>query len=208
MPPTLHTRAIHAPTLELLMELMNVPELRAFALVGGTALALYKGHRISLDVDLFTQAPFDAELLFAEIRSLLAPQRNVQRISIARNTLNLSLDGIKTDLLRFDYPLLEPIDTIDGIRLFSLPDIAAMKLSAIAGRGAKKDFYDLDCLLREYTLRDLFAWFEAKFGGDMFHLRKSIVYFDDADTEPEPVSLHNVSWNEVKSRIRAAAAKM
>jgi predicted nucleotidyltransferase component of viral defense system len=186
---------------------MNLSELNQFALVGGTALALYKGHRLSIDLDLFTQTPFDAELLYAEMCSLLA-LRNVHRIGITRNTLNLSLDGIKTDLLRFDYPLLEPIQTIDGIRLFSLPDIAAMKLSAIAGRGAKKDFYDLDCLLCEYTLRELFTWFEAKFGGDLFHLRKSIVYFDDADAEPDPVFLHDVSWNEVKSRIRAAAAKI
>lgn len=208
MLPTLHTGAVHPATLELLSDLMNLPELRSFALVGGTALALYKGHRISIDLDLFTQDPFDAELLLADIRSLLAPQRDIERIGIARNTLNLALDGIKTDLLRFDYPLLEPVQTIERVRLFSLPDIAAMKLSAIAGRGAKKDFYDLDCLLGEYTLRELFAWFEAKFGGDVFHLRKSIVYFDDADTEPDPVSLRNASWNDVKSRIRAAAVKI
>jgi Nucleotidyl transferase AbiEii toxin, Type IV TA system len=208
MLPTLHTRAVAPATVELLRRLIQVPELSAFALAGGTALALYKGHRISIDLDLFTQIPFDGENLLEQVRASLAHHLAVQNIGIARNTLNLTIGGIKTDFLRFDYPLLEPIRTIEEIRLFGLSDIAAMKLSAIAGRGAKKDFFDLDCLLRDYTLRELFTFFEAKFGGDLFHLRKSIVYFDDADMEPDPISLVNVSWQSVKARIRTAAVNI
>jgi hypothetical protein len=51
MLPTLHTRAVAPATVELLKMLVQVPELSTFALAGGTALALYKGHRISIDLE-------------------------------------------------------------------------------------------------------------------------------------------------------------
>ncbi len=161
---TLHTRAVAPPTLELLNELLRLPELYDFALVGGTALALYKGHRVSIDLDLFTQMPFDAPALLEQLRASLAP-RAVQHVGIARNTLNLMLEGVKTDFLCFD-------------------------------------------LLQDFSLQELISFFETKFGTDTLHLRKSLTYFDDAENEPDPVSLLSVSWVGVKSRIRAAAAKI
>lgn len=47
-------------------------------------------------------------------------------------------------MLRFD-AVPEPVrvDRIDDVALVSLPDLAAMKLNAIANRGSKKDFFDL-----------------------------------------------------------------
>jgi predicted nucleotidyltransferase component of viral defense system len=207
MLPTLHTRAVAAPTLGLLNELMQLPEIRDFALAGGTALALHKGHRISVDLDFFTTQSFDAEALERDLRSVLAP-RVLQQQGIARNTLSLSIDGVKSDLIRYDYPLLAPLQTVETIRLYSLSDIAAMKLSAIAGRGAKKDFYDLDCLLDDFSPLELLAFFEAKFTTDTFHLLKSLTFFDDADAEPDPHSLRNRSWSAIKSRIRTATAHL
>jgi len=55
----LHTEAVEPGALSLLKELMTVPALRAFSLVGGTALALRYGHRNSVDLDLFYHEKFD-----------------------------------------------------------------------------------------------------------------------------------------------------
>ncbi len=114
---TLHTRAVAPATLELLSELMLLPELGNFALAGGTALALYKGHRVSIDLDLFTPHAFDAVILEQQLHDALTPHRTLQRINTARNTLTLALDGIKSDMIRFDYPMLQPIQAVQNIRL-------------------------------------------------------------------------------------------
>lgn len=55
----LQTRTVEPRTLGLLKELMSLPMLNSFYLVGGTALALQLGHRVSIDLDLFTPEPFD-----------------------------------------------------------------------------------------------------------------------------------------------------
>ena len=51
----LHKETIDTATLELLKRLMGDERLQDFVLVGGTSLALQMGHRISVDLDLFTE---------------------------------------------------------------------------------------------------------------------------------------------------------
>ncbi len=55
----LHTQTIEPRTFSLLKKLMELPSLRPFSLVGGTALALRFGHRNSVDLDLFYHEKFD-----------------------------------------------------------------------------------------------------------------------------------------------------
>ena len=57
----LQTQTVDRDTLGLLKDLMATPELQQFALVGGTNLSLRLGHRLSVDLDLFTNEPFDTE---------------------------------------------------------------------------------------------------------------------------------------------------
>ena len=66
----LHTRCVDPATLELLRRLTNLPFLQDFYLVGGTALALYFGHRKSIDLDLFTNSDIDWDALNDEILTL------------------------------------------------------------------------------------------------------------------------------------------
>ena len=59
----LQTQSIYDPTLELLRKLMSFESLQWFQLVWGTALALYYGHRISIDLDFFSCKEFDEQAL-------------------------------------------------------------------------------------------------------------------------------------------------
>ncbi len=195
----LQTNALTPDTWGLLNRLMAHPSLNDFALAGGTSLALRLGHRISVDLDLFSTKNFSAETLLQELREDF--KIDIQNIS--KNTLNLQIDGIKADILAYKYPLLEDIETIDNIRLFSVPDIAAMKLSAVSARGSKKDFYDLHFLLKQYPLPALLDFYKKKYQTDQYyHILKSLIFFDDAEDEPEPRRLQQtVSWEAIKSRF-------
>ena len=203
----LHYQTVHPTTLELLQRLMRLPLLNAFNLAGGTALALHLGHRISVDLDFFTHQPFDSEQLFAQLQEdLSAPMEAIGR---AENTLNLIIDDVKVDFLRHAYPLVQPMQTIDQLRLYTSADIAAMKLSAIANRGSRKDFYDVYFLLQSYPLQELMTFFTKKYGkGLEFMIYKSLLYFEDAEQEPEIMALQKVGWNTVKKVVGDAVKTM
>jgi predicted nucleotidyltransferase component of viral defense system len=66
------------------------------------------------------------------------------------------MNGVKVDFVNYSYPPIVPIEHHSGVRLLGLPDIAAMKLAAIAGRGKKRDFIDVFFLLKHYQLSELF----------------------------------------------------
>ena len=196
---------VNKGTLGLLKELMTMPELKDFFLVGGTALALRLGHRFSIDLDLFTLEEFDSESLLTDIKAKF----EVTEVEKSKNTLNLSIEfpknsdnNVKIDLIRYAYPLLKPVAEIDGIRLLEIEDIIPMKLSAVAARGSKKDFYDIYFLLKGYTLEDMFGFFDRKFDNmNKFHIIKSLTYFDDADKETDPKTTEKITWKKIKQAI-------
>jgi len=182
-----------------LKKLMQVPEMRDFQLVGGTALAMQIGHRLSIDLDFFTpNIDFDAEVLF----EVLQREAEAELIRRKDNWMALKLDGIKVDVLKYPYELLEPFIEEDGIRLISKADIVSMKLSAIVGRGTKKDFFDIFFLLQEFSISEMLELYTRKFGiANHFHVLKSLTYFEDAEPENDPVMLEKVTWKRVKSRL-------
>ena len=175
-----------------------------FALGGGTSLALRMGHRISVDLDFFTEVGFSPEELFEEIA--LADATVIRN---ARNTLAVNANGVKVEFLRHAYPLLAPIDLIEGVRMLSLPDVAAMKLNAIANRGSKKDFFDVVELLEHDPLPNLLGYFASKYrSSDPFTVIRSLVWFEDAEREPDPVSMVGKTWEEVKASVVVATGKL
>ncbi len=191
--------AIPASVRELLARLSSAPALETFALAGGTSLALRFGHRLSVDLDYFTQDPFDPESLHAAL-----PLSDAVVVGRSTNSLTLDAGGTKLDFLRHAYPLLEPLETADGVRLMSVPDVAAMKLNAIANGGSKKDFFDLCELAEVHSLSTMLEFFERKYGNtDRFIVLRSLAWFEDADQEPDPVSLAGLSWEQVKANVSA-----
>jgi len=175
-----------------------------FSLAGGTSLALRFGHRVSVDLDFFTTEEFDAEAL---LRQLNVSLEHV--MDQAPGTLQLLLQGVKIDFLRHSYPLLAEPVMVDSIRMLSLPDVAAMKLNAITNRGSKKDFFDLQMLLRDHALPGLLDSYCRKYSvSNRFMVIRSIAWFDDAENEPDPESLEGLAWPAIKAEISAAVASL
>ena len=202
----LHLETIEPFALELLKDLMKKSYLEQFVLVGGTALALQIGHRKSDDLDLFTIQDFNTN----ELIPLLLNDYSVKPTLQMTQTLICEINNIKVDFIRFKYPFIQPIIETDGIRMLSIEDIAPMKLDAITGRGSKKDFYDLYFLLKLFDLNKLFELYKAKYPHQtVFHVARSLSYFDDAEHEPEPfVFDKKVTWEKVKRIIRQAVQKL
>lgn len=184
---------------EVLTTLAPLPALGSFALAGGTSLALRFGHRVSVDLDFFTRTAFDAGNL------LSALPLDATEVARSEGSVTLVAGGTKIDFLRHDYPLLEAEEVLEGVRLMSLRDVAAMKLNAIANRGSKKDFFDLQRLLHSYRLEELLQAFEAKYPkSDRFVVLRSLAWFEEAELEPDPISLDGVGWEEVKRSVVGA----
>lgn len=80
-------------------------------------------------------------------------------------------------------------------------DIAAMKIDAISARGSKKDFVDMYFLLQKYSLSQLIEFFEKKYQNIQYnklHILKSLVYFDNADNNPDQIMLVDFDWEKIR----------
>ena len=199
----LHTQAVDPTTLGLLKSLQSRNYLNGFNLVGGTALALYLGHRTSVDIDLFSNFNFDA----AQLIELIQQDYPLQLYNTASNTLKGSIENVNVDIIAHRYPYLNEPSEIDGIRILSEPDIIAMKLNAICVSGQRsKDFVDIYFALdnNKYCLADMLKFYQMKYSqhGDM-HVLKSLMYFDDVDLSDWPLLLKklNLNWSDVRTRI-------
>lgn len=171
-----------------------------FYLAGGTALALLLGHRISVDLDFFSKDTFSVSSLILKLNTI----GNLKIEDQSETTFNGSLDEVKISFFYYPYPLLFQTKEYGGISLADERDIGAMKVQAISDRGSKKDFVDLFVLLKKYSLQELLDFFYKKyekFNYNQLHILKSLSYFYDADTNPEPVYIYPISWNEVKKVI-------
>ena len=197
------------PQQSLLELLSRIPEARTFYLAGGTALALHLGHRRSRDFDFFRPEDFVPQNLASALRDA----DGIEVLQEAAGTLTVRLRDVPTSFFRYDYPLLRPLrESPWSVPLAEPDDIAAMKLSALAGRGSRKDFVDLYAYARQVApLDQAFEGFREKYRGvkvDPYHLIRSLSYFDDAEAEPMPEMLGEITWDAVKGFFRAEAARL
>src|SRR5690554_7918927 len=109
----LHTQTVDKSTLELLGFLQQKEYLNDFFLVGGTALALYYGHRKSIDLDLFTNQSFDASWLLEQLQQDFP----IQLHFTSTNTIRGSINNIKVDLIAHRYQYLEEPFVYDDYRI-------------------------------------------------------------------------------------------
>ena len=198
----LHYKTIPPGILGLLKSLMDHPDLKDFFLVGGTAIALHLGHRISIDLDLFTQTDFDPVKLKSHLNGKYSISSSNSDVNTLITLIKFNKENVKVEFISYKYKLLKPVKEDDSIRLLELEDLIPMKLSAIAGRGAKKDFYDIYFLLDKFSLSEMIELFKKKYETEnTFHLLKSLTFFDDAELEPEPELFRSIEWHEVKNKI-------
>lgn len=196
----LHTETVSVTLLEVLAQLQRHPVLDPFALAGGTSLALRFGHRMSVDLDFFSELHFDPVSLAENLT--IGPELITGQ---AKGTLQVVIDQVKVEFLKHAYPQIAPHESIDNIRMWSLPDVAAMKLNAIVNRGSKKDFYDMAALLGKYSIETMLGFYKEKYNpASMLMIIRSLSWFEDADLEPDPVALSGTSWAKIKETIATA----
>lgn len=197
----LYKETVERATFELLTKLMHDPVMANFNLAGGTALALYIGHRKSIDLDLFTPEPFDA----TELSEYLTRNYGFVGTFSRKDTLKGTIDGVAIDCITHAYPLIDQITVSpEGIRLYSMRDIAGMKLSAIADNGSRlKDFIDVAYLSSRLSLSDMLQAYEAKFPNSTgVRPLKGLTFFNDIDFD-EPIDLigNTFDWKSVAKRL-------
>ncbi len=193
----MHEEILAKPTRKLFDILAVQPWISQFYLAGGTALALRLGHRISVDLDFFATAAFDESGLVEKLAHL----GNLEVFQKSTQSMTGSLNQVKCSFLRYGYPLLRDCAEFQGIRIASIEDIACMKLDALSSRGTKRDFVDVFVIARQIPLPEMISLFERKYASvhfNLLHLKKSLVYFDDAESDVMPHMLEAITWDGVK----------
>lgn len=172
-----------------------------WTLGGGTGLAFHLGHRHSEDLDFFRDEPFEPERLAGELSAI----GTVSIQSRSADTLHLVLQGLRISFLRTQTPLLFPGTAYRGLCVADPRDIAVMKVIAIGGRGSRKDFVDLYFFFQAGGSFDgILALVRRRFEDvdyNEYHLLKSLVYFEDAESEPMPQMIRDVEWETIKAAI-------
>ena len=167
-------------------------------MAGGTAAALQLGHRISVDFYFFTNKKF----IPRSFSFKLAKLGSFSQEQVSKGTLLGKFMGVKFSLFDYKYPLLFPVKNYCSLNLADIRDIAAMKVDAIASRGARRDFIDLYFICKAgHSLQDIFYFYNKKYHvleSNYIHLQKSLVFFQDAELEEMPRMINSVIWEDVK----------
>lgn len=200
----LHTETVEPDTFAVLKRLMGIPALRDFSLVGGTALALRYGHRRSIDLDLFSHGDFDRALVVRELSDEFGDAFDFRRDNVKWAAF-CTIAGVKVDIVKDPHARIAQIEVIDGLRMYADDDIAPMKIEAILHRGKKKDFWDLDELLKAHGFQWILDKHRTKFPDNSIAISipYAITWFVDAEESGTPVSLKGQTWEGVKRSISA-----
>ncbi len=151
----LREETVEPATLGLLKQLVALPELKSFRLVGGTALSLLYGHRKSIDLDLFTDQALEKDILIPVLKHVFGNIITVNDRS--KYIYQCIIQNVKVDFVSIRDPFLNPTQIIDDIPFADTKDLIALKMNAVKGRGQKKDFWDIARLLKDYTLTRTFS---------------------------------------------------
>jgi predicted nucleotidyltransferase component of viral defense system len=191
---------------EVLQDIIYEPIFMPFRLVGGTALSLQLGHRMSEDIDLFTAAEYGS-IDYKAIREFLENKypfcvsRSLDNVSFGTNFVvgNSITDCVKLDLYYTDEFIEKPI-IINNIRMATINEIIAMKLEVILQGGRKKDFWDLHYFMDKMNLDDMISLYEKRYPySDGFNdNKKQLLNFDKADNDFEPICLLGKNWEIIK----------
>jgi hypothetical protein len=196
----MHPEAMTPEVLALVPRLAPTVARHRFILAGGTSLALHIGHRVSVDLDFFSEEEVFPDLLVGELR---AAHLDPEVMQLAPGTLSVVVKGVKVSFFQYLYPFVDAPQPYEGLRVASVLDVAAMKLIAIAQRSARRDFVDLYVILQQTPFRTVAARAVQRYGAGFIEpvvIGKSLTWFEDADGEPEPQYLGQaIPWNDVKA---------
>jgi hypothetical protein len=192
--------------------LMAAPILNEFILVGGTALSLQIGHRLSVDIDMFSDASYGS-LDFKSIDEFLDtsfPYTHHQSDLIPAMGKSYFVgqakeSAIKVDLFYTDKFIDEPL-VKNNIRLATIDEIIAMKIDVVQRGARKKDFWDIHALLNKIDIAEMLLLHARRY--PYSHNRdliiKNITDFSLAEYDFNPVCLRGQHWVFVKEDILEA----
>lgn len=204
---TLHYNTVMPTLKDILHQLMKESLFNPFVLVGGTNLSLRFGHRLSEDIDLFTESPYNS-LNFKAFENYLRTSFHYYECNDKGSIVGMGRsyyigkskeESIKLDLMYTD-PFIGDVETIDGVRMASIDDIVAMKMDVVSRGGRKKDFWDLHLLLNHYSLPQMFSLHKSRYEWthDKVELTEKFTDFSIADEMPDPVCLLSKNWDNIK----------
>ncbi len=191
---------------EALIKLMTLEELKEFRLVGGTSLSLLIGHRVSIDIDLFSDAEYGAIDFEKILNAINAVFNFVETGQWSNNVPGNSCyigtnkeDMIKVDLFYTD-PFVFPILNYKNIRLSQMEEIAAMKLEVIGNGGRKKDFWDIHELTQYFSLQQMIQFYLKRYPYSCTEgeIMSQLTNFEAADYDFDPKCLKGKYWELIK----------
>ena len=201
----LQQNAVEPATLELLKRICALPPFKNFALGGGTNIALRLKHRLSVDLDFFTNTPYQNSAIF---QAISAGFPSAELLFEQNQTMMFTINNVKVDVVLYPFKWLMPFETIEGTRMIALQDIIPMKLQALSNRFSKKDFWDIAFLLHRFSLAQMLEIFKLKFPTiDIGYIIHSLTNFDNAESEPSPVQLIPKTWVQIKLDLQNAVTK-
>lgn len=196
-----------------LCQLMEVELLSPFRLVGGTALSLQLGHRMSVDIDLFTDADYgslDFNAIDKKLQEVFpfADMQYQGNDSFGKSYYigNDKDNIVKVDLFYTD-AFIRPTLEIENIRLATIEEIAAMKMEVIGQNGRKKDFWDIHELIDTIPLEQMIILHSERYPYSHTKeiLKKKLTDFQYADLDFDPICLKGKYWELIKEDIEELA---
>lgn len=195
----LHYKVLPPHTKQLVDWLRKQSFIEHFYLAGGTAIALYFGHRTSQDLDFFCDDSFNSD----DLQAALTKFGHFETFKNLTNTLTGELDKVKISFFKIPDKPIRSFLTLDSLRIADLLDLALMKILAISDRGTKRDFIDLYLLCQRFMpLEKLLEKLPEKYGRwkyNLTHIILSLGYFEDAEPDEPPYMFEPISWNAIKT---------
>lgn len=186
---------------DLLKKLSEEVSINDYYMIGGTALSLQLGLRESYDFDFCVKKEFNNELLLEELKKL----GNVEVIQNQKGTCDVLLNGAQVSFFYYPNKVLKDfvkVEEIPNLNFASILDIAIMKVVAIGGRGAKKDFFDLFNIIKKCNINayELVEGLKQKCGENINYVNiiMGLSYFEDAEDEILPNTFVDYNWGEIK----------
>lgn len=186
---------------DLLKKLSEEVSINDYYMIGGTALSLQLGLRESYDFDFCVKKEFNNELLLEELKKL----GNVEVIQNQKGTCDVLLNGVQVSFFYYPNKVLKDfikVEEMPNLKFASILDIAIMKLVAIGGRGAKKDFFDLYNIIKKCNINvyELVEGLKQKCGENINYVNiiMGLSYFEDAEDEILPNTFVDYNWKEIK----------
>ncbi len=190
---------------DVLYSLSQIPELESFRLVEGTALALQMGHRISVDIDLFSNELTDKK----RIRSKINETFGSIVLKSTSYSLSGTINGVRVDIYdQWTLPFRKPALIESGIKIAALEDIAAFKLSAITNRRDKKDYIDLFFLFKKLEITEVlndFKNYEPLLSSQSVIFALAEAYAAESNQSVMPNMLVDIDWGIIKQTMTDAS---